>query len=65
MAEPQYVYIKERQLKCAFCGNDRFYARNTKLNQRTLAVLRLEALSMNTVSYLCTNCGHVHEFVKQ
>lgn len=65
MAEPQYVYLKERRLKCAFCGNDRFKAVKTKMHQRVFTLLDLEFLSKNTTSYVCTNCGMVHEFAKR
>lgn len=64
MPEPQYVYIKERQLKCHFCGHDRFKAVKTKIHQRVFTFLDLEFLSRNAVSYVCSNCGHIHEFVK-
>ncbi len=64
MPEPQYVYIKERQLTCAFCANDRFRVVKTKIHQRVFSILDLEFLSKNATSYVCTNCGHVHEFVK-
>lgn len=65
MTEPQYVYIKERQLRCHFCGNDRFTMKKTKLNQRNFIALDLEYFAKSTASYICTNCGHVHEFVKR
>lgn len=64
MPEPQYVYLKDTQLKCGFCDGDRFRAVKTKMHQRVFMVLDLEFLSKNTTTYVCTNCGMLHEFVK-
>lgn len=62
MAEPQYIYIREKQLRCSFCDHDRFFTMKTKMTQRVLAVLDLQAFAKPTTSYLCTSCGMVHEF---
>lgn len=65
MAEPQYVYLKERQLRCFFCDHDRFKTVKTKIYQRVLSILDLEFLSKSATSYICASCGMVHEFANR
>ncbi len=63
MREPESVTIKGRPLKCPFCEHDRFHVREILLNQKWLAVLDLQALSLRGKAYVCADCGLKQEFM--
>ena len=56
------IHVKGKQLACVFCGNDIFYTKEVKLNNRWLVFLNMELFSEVGRAYICTQCGYKHEF---
>jgi len=67
MADTKTITIKGKQLKCSFCGNNKFYEANVKLN--TTATTFFSGIwslaAKNAKAYICSNCGKKEEFVKK
>jgi hypothetical protein len=66
MVDPKKIKVKNKQLKCFFCGNDKFYEVNVRLN--TLSTTFFSGIwslfAKKAKAYVCPNCGMKQEFVQ-
>lgn len=66
MQEAKTIIIKDRQLKCSFCGNTEFLETDLRLN--TIATTFFSGVASlfakKTKGYICSRCGKIEEFVR-
>ena len=65
MADAKTVTIDGKELKCMYCGYDKFWQADTILNKKWLAFFDLEAWSKVGKAYICDKCGYKHEFISK
>jgi predicted nucleic-acid-binding Zn-ribbon protein len=63
VSDAKNVTIDGKELKCMYCGYDKFWQSDTMLNAKWLAALDLEAWGKTGKAYICDKCGYKHEFI--
>lgn len=57
------VLIKDKQLQCTHCGQDKFSKREGLLATSIVSFFRMSFWNYSAPCYICQNCGCVHWFV--
>lgn len=65
MKNAQNYVIDGKELKCSFCGNNRFYTLNVKLNSLATSWFggMASLLAKSAKAFICSGCGKKEEFV--
>ena len=59
------VKVNNQDLKCVFCGSNKFWEVDTLLNEKWFAAFDVEIWSKRGKAYICDNCGYKHEFISK
>jgi predicted nucleic-acid-binding Zn-ribbon protein len=65
MSDAKNITVDGKELKCMYCGCNKFWQADTLLNKKWLAVFDLEAWSKTGKAYICDECGYKHEFISK
>ncbi len=60
---PGPAYINEKPLTCWFCGNQRFWKRESQLHTKLMTFFELEWMNKTASCYVCEHCGYIHWFL--
>jgi hypothetical protein len=55
--------VQGRAVSCPICGNNRFQAREGKLQTTAMTLFGLDMFNASAVCHVCTDCGHILWFL--
>ncbi|MBB1251810.1 zinc ribbon domain-containing protein [Streptomyces alkaliterrae] len=58
------AYVNDRQVRCAFCGHERFNERSIKLNTAGMSFFDLDWANKSATGLICADCGYVQMFLE-
>ncbi|MGE5354720.1 MAG: DNA-binding protein [Deltaproteobacteria bacterium] len=61
--EPRYYTIKNRELKCPICGNDKFHTRSAQLNTSFATFFNFDWANRSATCLVCSDCTHIQWFL--
>ena len=64
-ADRQYgpIEVQGRQLRCAVCSHDNFWAHDVQLHTPLMTLLNLEEFNRVANCAICSRCGYIHWFL--
>jgi hypothetical protein len=65
LEESDKYKIGNSKLKCSFCGNDRFFTRESMLNTQFMTFIGWDWLNRTAENYICDKCGFIMWFLRE